>query len=462
MYRIIVGLTILVLLNACNTKKDYETVMKNPALYSKTVANLTDVITYDIFNPPVASRIYAYSHLAAYEVIANTSRDYTSLKGQLAGYVNSPAADPSKKIDAGFAALTAFMEVGRTLTFSKDKTDAILDTINMLARDHGMPDDVYENSIAYGVAVAKSVLDWSKKDKYAETRSAPKYTVNNNDEGKWVPTPPAYFAAVEPKWMTIRTIVMDSSNMFRPKAPYPFSKDKNSDFYKMVYEVYEIGNRAQTEHVATADFWDCNGFKMNIVGHVMYATKAMTPGGHWMGITGIICQNNKADFATTVYTYTCVAFGIMDGFIACWDAKYHWSLIRPETYINLYIDNNWKPRLQTPPFPEYTSGHSVISSAASTVLTKIYGDNQAFTDSTERAWGWPDRKFRSAIDAANEASMSRLYGGIHFRPAVDEGIKQGTNIANYLFTKLNMKKGERLASNIIADTTNKSKHPVQN
>ena len=191
---------------------------------------------------------------------------------------------------------------------------------------------------------------------------------------------------------------------------------------------------------------------MNVVGHVMYATKAMTPGGHWMGITGIICKNKKADFATTVYTYTCVAFGVMDGFIACWDAKYFWSLIRPETYINLYIDNNWKPRLQTPPFPEYTSGHSVISSAASIVLTRIYGDNQAFTDTTERAWGWPDRKFKSVIDAANEASLSRLYGGIHYRPAVTEGIKQGTSIANYLFTKLKMKKGEHLASSAQTDS----------
>src|SRR5687767_8084595 len=143
MYRIILGFLILVSLNACNTKKDYEAVMKNPALYSKTVADLTDVITYDIFNPPVASRIYAYSHLAAYEVVANNNAGYNSLKGQLTGYSNSPLPDPAKKIDAHFAALTAFMEVGRTLTFSKDKTDAILDTISMLAKEHGMPDDIY-------------------------------------------------------------------------------------------------------------------------------------------------------------------------------------------------------------------------------------------------------------------------------------------------------------------------------
>jgi hypothetical protein len=337
------------------------------------------------------------------------------------------------------------MEVGRTLTFSKDKTDAILDSLRQLAENHGMPDDVMESSVEYGVAVAKSVLEWSKKDKYAETRSAPKYTVNTNDEGKWVPTPPAYFPAVEPKWMTIRTIVMDSSDMFRPAPPPKFAKEKDSEFYKMAYEVYDYGNKAETEHVATADFWDCNGFKMNVVGHVMYATKAMTPGGHWMGITGIICKNNKVDFATTVFTYTCVAFGVMDGFIACWDAKYHYSLVRPETYINLYIDNNWKPRLQTPPFPEYTSGHSVISTAASTILTTLYGDAQAFTDTTERAWGWPDRKFTSVRAAAAEASLSRLYGGIHYRIAVDAGIWQGASIGNYLFTKLKMRKGERLA-----------------
>jgi hypothetical protein len=458
MRRIIAGLSILVLLNACNTKKDYEAVLSSSELYSKTVNGLTEVITYDIFNPPVASRIYAYSHLAAYEVIANTNPDYISLKGQLKDYENTPAPDPAKKISASFAALTAFMEVGRTLTFSKDKTDAILDTLGMLAKDHGMPDDIFENSVAYGVAVAKSVLDWSKKDRYAETRSAPKYTVNNNDEGKWVPTPPAYLSAVEPKWMTIRTIVMDSSNMFRPKAPFPFSKDSTSDFYKMVHEVYMIGNAAQKEEVATADFWDCNGFKMNVVGHVMYATKAMTPGGHWMGITGIICKNAKADLAATVYTYTCVAFGVMDGFIACWDAKYNWSLIRPETYINLYIDNNWKPRLQTPPFPEYTSGHSVISSAASTVLEKIYGQNTAFTDTTERPWGWPDREFKSVVAAANEASMSRLYGGIHYRQAVTEGIIQGTRLANYLFTKLNMKKGQPLAAVQATDSLHTANH----
>lgn len=439
MQKFFLFLFVAVLFIGCNAKKDYDTVLRQSTLYSKVVNDLTEVITYDIFNPPVASRIYSYAHLAAYEVMAHEGNSYISLQGQLKDLTSIPKPEAGKKINYPFAAMTAFMEVGRTLTFSKDKTDAILDTLNLLAKEHGMPDDMLEQSADYGVKVAKAILAWSKKDNYAETRSAAKYTVNN-DEGKWIPTPPAYFSAVEPKWMTIRSIVLDSSNMFLPQPPPKFSKEKGSEFYNMVNEVYEIGKAANTTQVAIADFWDCNGFKMNVVGHAMYATKAMTPGGHWMGITGIICDDKKADFATTVYTYTCVSFGIMDGFIACWDAKYYWSLIRPETYINLYIDNAWKPRLQTPPFPEYTSGHSVISSAAATIISKIFGDNISFRDSTERPWGWPDRTYKSAREAADEASASRIYGGIHFRPAITEGIKQGENIANYLFTKLNMKR----------------------
>lgn len=172
----------------------------------------------------------------------------------------------------------------------------------------------------------------------------------------------------------------------------------------------------------------------------MYATKALTPGGHWMGITGAVCQNQKADFAKTVYTYTAVSFGIFDGFITCWNTKFHWNLLRPETYINKYMDLNWKPYLQTPPFPEYTSGHSVISSASAVILTNIYGEDIPFKDSTERAWGWPDRMYKNPKDAAVEASMSRLYGGIHFREAIVEGLREGEQIGEYVFQKFTMKK----------------------
>lgn len=428
----------------CKEKKnDYEKIFEDGSLYSKTVHGLTEVITHDIFTPPPAARIYAYSNLAAYEVIAAGSKDYQSLQGQLKG-LNGVPDKPKEKISLPFAALTAFMNVGQELTFSKDSTQKIVDSLKELAIEHGMPDDVMQRSIAYGKTVSDAVMKWGKGDRYAQTRSAAKYTVNN-EEGQWIPTPPGYMQAAEPAWMQIRPLALDSAGLFMPQPPLTFSKDSTNAFYKMVDDVYVTGKNLTDEQKACADFWDCNGFKLHVEGHMMFATKAMTPGGHWMGITGSICQAQKADFAKTVYTYTAVSFGIFDGFIACWNTKFRWSLLRPETYINKYMDANWQPYLQTPPFPEYTSGHSVISSAAATILTRIYGDNVPFKDSTERAWGWPDRTFKNADAAAQEASISRFYGGIHYRQSLNTGLEEGAKVGNYILQKLRMCKDMHVA-----------------
>jgi PAP2 superfamily. len=438
--RILFAIGFCAIVSCSSRKSDYQQVLHDPVLYSTITGRLTDVITYDIFTPPVASRIYAYAHLAAYEVMARSDSSYLSLKGQLKDFHTLPP-DSGRTVDFPYASLIAFMEVGRTLTFSKDQTDKIVDSLKMLAEKHGMPRELKKQSEIYGEQVAKAVLAWSKKDNYAETRSAAKYTVPN-EEGKWIPTPPGYFQAVEPQWKTIRTIVMDSSNQFPPPQHCAYSIENKSEFFKMTKEVYDTVSNLTEEQKAIASFWDCNGFKLNVVGHTMYATKAMTPGGHWMGITGIIAKNKNADFARTVFTYTAVSFAVMDAFIACWDAKYHFGLVRPETVINKYIDPNWKPFLQTPPFPEYTSGHSIISTAAATVLEHIYGAQTPFRDSTERAWGFPDRQFQSPRQAADEAGMSRFYGGIHYKPSVLVARDQGEKIGNMVLSKLNMRKGQ--------------------
>lgn len=431
----------IIVVSCVNRSNDYDKVLSDTVLYSNITGRLTDVMTYDIFSPPVASRIYAYSHLAAYETMAKGDSSYVSLEGQLKGLDGIPHPDTSKtKINFPYASLIALMEVGRTLTFSKDQTDKIVDTIKNLAKDHGMPEEMQKHSEEYGVSVAKAVLAWSKKDNYAQTRSAAKYTVPNED-GKWVPTPPAYIPAVEPQWRTIRTIAMDSCNQFPPPPPVPYSHDSTTEFYGWAKQVCDTVTLLTDEQKAIASFWDCNGFKMHVVGHTMFATKAMTPGGHWMGIVGIVCRDQKADFSKTVYTYATVSFALMDAFISCWDAKYTFSLVRPETVINKYIDPEWKPFLQTPPFPEYTSGHSEISSATATVLEHIFGNNITFRDSTERPWGWPDRNFNSFRQAADEAGMSRFYGGIHYRRSIEVAKEQGNKVGSYVITKLKMRKG---------------------
>jgi hypothetical protein len=231
-------------------------------------------------------------------------------------------------------------------------------------------------------------------------------------------------------------MVMDSANMFPPPPPPVFSTDTSSQFYKMAKDVMVTVNTLDSTKKWIANFWDCNSFKLHVEGHAMYATKAMTPGGHWMEVVGTISQNNHADFYKTAYAYAGTSIAIYDGFICCWYTKYKFDVIRPETYINRYIDQSWMPYLQTPPFPEYNSAHSTISAAAGTVLGEIYKDNTAFRDSSERDWGWPDRSFKSSDEAAIEVSYSRLYGGIHYRQSVTTAYDQGKKIGYLVMEKL--------------------------
>ncbi|MEZ7945154.1 MAG: vanadium-dependent haloperoxidase, partial [Flavobacteriaceae bacterium] len=236
-----------------------------------------------------------------------------------------------------------------------------------------------------------------------------------------------------------------SAAQFKPVPPPKFSMNKNSDFYKELKEVYDVSLEITkkgdaSEEIAIAQFWDCNPYVSVNRGHLMFAVKKITPGAHWIGITKIAAKKEAADFNRTVFAYTKTSIAIADAFISCWDEKYRSNLVRPETLINTYFDDEWKPILQTPPFPEYTSGHSVVSGAASIVLTSIFGDNFSFADNTEVPYGLPVRSFTSFNAAADEATISRMYGGIHFRAAVEVGVGQGREIGELVTKKLTMSK----------------------
>jgi len=248
--------------------------------------------------------------------------------------------------------------------------------------------------------------------------------------------------AVEPHWNKIRTFAIDSASQFRPGSHTTFSVDKKSQFFKEAMEVHDMGVNLTPEERQIASFWDCNPFVMNVKGHVMFATKKISPGGHWMNITHVACLGAKADFARSAEAYARVAISLVDGFISCWDEKYRSTLVRPETYINQYIDEEWVPLLQTPPFPEHTSGHSVISGASAVALTKLFGDNFAFTDSTEVEFGLSVRSFKSFEEACSEAAISRMYGGIHYRPACENGLKQGRQVGEFIAQKIKTRKEE--------------------
>lgn len=412
---------------------------ENPEFLHRSMKQITDVIVYDIFSPPVAARIYGYSTIAAYEAALPMSNQYQTLAGQLTDLTPVPQPQAGEEYCYPLASVQAALKVGRTLVFSEDKMDVFYDQVMQEFRETGIPEDVFDRSIEYGDQVAAHVIAWSSKDNYKQSRSFPKYSIRE-DPGSWKPTPPAYMDAVEPHWNKIRPFAIDSAQQFKPVPPTPFSTDKKSLFFKEAMEVYEMGKNLTPEQREIAFFWDCNPFMMNVKGHVMFATKKISPGGHWINITRVACTKVKANFGQSAEAYMRVSIALMDAFMSCWDEKYRSALIRPETYINQYIDEDWVPVLQTPPFPEYTSGHSVISAASAVTLTNLFGDGFVFTDSTEIEFGLTARSFNSFLEASNEAAISRMYGGIHYRPACEVGVKEGRAIGEFILKKVRTRK----------------------
>jgi len=425
----------------CTTEKNtmYVEKIQNPEFFQSAMQNLTDIIVHDIFSPPVASRVYLYPTVAAYEIIAQKYPDkYNSLVGQVKELSTIPSPS-DKNVDYHLASLFAFNTVGKALIFSENKMELFEKNFKTQLKELNVPSKVIKASEAYGQAVAVFIKEWASKDMYSQTRTYPKYTIKEEDRF-WKPTPPDYMDGIEPHWKEIRTMVLDSSDQFSPKDPLPFDLNEGSPFQKQLMEVFEVTNNLDEEQINIAKFWDCNPYVTHHKGHAMFATKKITPGGHWMGITAIATRKAKSSFDETINAFTNVTISLFDGFISCWDEKWDTLIVRPETLINQYYDEEWLPLLQTPPFPEYTSGHSVISRAAAVTLTDLFGDNFDFVDTTEIAYGLPERSYTSFIHASEEAAISRLYGGIHYMMAIEEGIKQGQGVGDYIVQGLQTQK----------------------
>ncbi|WP_276388614.1 vanadium-dependent haloperoxidase [Eudoraea chungangensis] len=438
----------LIILSSC--QKTVEPIVVQQEELHMAIDKVTEIMIHDIFSPPVASRIFAYPNVAAYEIIALEDEQYLSLAGQAHELTTIPKPPADKKINFQLAALVAHMDVSKRLIFSEEKLESFRDSL--YTKWEGQNPQEFEAARDYGLVVANHISEWMNKDNYKQTRTMPKFTVDTDEPSRWQPTPPAYMDGIEPHWNKIRPFVIDSANQFIPVPPPPFSMDEDSEFYKELKEVYDISVEItakgdSSEEIAIAQFWDCNPYVSVTRGHLMFATKKITPGAHWIGIVKIATKKTNSDFNKTVYAYTKTSMAIADAFISCWDEKYRSNLIRPETLINAHIDDSWKPVLQTPPFPEYTSGHSVVSGAAATALTEIFGDNFAFDDDTEIPYGLPIRSFNSFNEAADEAAISRMYGGIHYRKAVSVGVKQGRDLGRFMLDNLQMTTKKELASN---------------
>jgi hypothetical protein len=430
------GLTFLF---SCSQPIQHGSAFDDPYLYNTTVKQLNDVVLENNFPPMIAARNYAYANIAAYECMAAGDSSLLSLSGRIKHMPVMPKPISPDQIDYPLAAILACIKVGNAVTFPEGSMIGFYEETLEKADSLGVPNAVVKASMIFSDSISSAVLRWSKSDNYAKTRSASRYEVTNSS-GRWVPTPESYASALEPHWREIRPFVLDSASQCKPGAPPMFTMDRGSVYLNSLMEVKTIVDSLNAEQKHIADFWDDNPFKMNVVGHVMFASKKFSPAGHWMNIVGIAANRAEADFPTTVSAYTYTSIALFDAFISCWDEKFRSNYIRPETAINKFVAIEWRPYIETPPFPSYTSGHSTISAAAAEVMTSFFGDDMSFTDTSLLEFGIANREIKSFRKAAQEASISRLYGGIHYRFDLDSGNVAGAKVGQLVVKRL-LRKG---------------------
>jgi hypothetical protein len=369
------------------------------------------------YTPPVASRALGYIGLTLYEAVVRGSRRYRSLGWLL----QNPPDLPQGPADLHWpvVANAALAEIVRALfTTTSDPNKAAIAELERSVVEQFRP-EVHQRrltrSVLSGRAVAQRIFEWAADDGGHEgyLRNFPPSYLPPAGPGLWVPTPPGFQPALQPFWGANRCIVLGSGADCPPGDHTSYSTESSSAFYAEAVEVYDAVSHLTPEQRAIATFWsDDPGV-------------TATPPGHSVSIATQVLRAERASLMTAAETYLKVGLAVSDAFVACWNAKYRYNLLRPVTYIRDLIDPAWEPILTTPPFPEYPSGHSVQSGAAATVLADLFGRRYSFVDHTHDERGLPARRFDSFGEAAREAALSRLYGGIHFRPAIELGLLQG-------------------------------------
>jgi len=388
-----------------------------------------EVIMEDGFGPPIAARIHAYANLAGYQAAYHGFPGYKSLVGTLQGFTSCPEPEQSNVYDWRVAMVAAYQSACQKLLYRITISDSLAE-VHFAALSAVVPKDVFDRSKQFGVDVGKSVIAYAKGDGYARTQGMPEWEWPKCDSC-WEPTPPNFAKPLSPYCGMVRTIAIKAMNQFPVPPRINFSKEPGSEFYKAAKETYDIVRTLTPEQREIANFWNDNPVVTSYRGHFIYNTRQITPGGHWMNVAMQVMRDQKSPMIKALEVYSMLGFGLFDSFTSCWAGKHGSPLIRPVTYINRYMDSSWEPLLQTPPFPEHASGHSTITAAAAEILSFQLGE-VAFTDSTELPFGFTVRSFKNFRQAANEASLSRLYGGIHYRRGCDAGAAQGAQIGQYI------------------------------
>lgn len=373
--------------------------------------------------PPVVARSFGYMGVTLYEALVGEMANHHSLVGQLNGLTSIPQREFGNSYIAPITANAALASIIKKLfqnasSANMHSIDSLESANDNLYSKH-YNERILERSRHYGRAVADAVFNWSVSDggnqAYLDIFPAG-YTSPPGIE-KWVPTPPQFQSAMLPYWGNNRTMVpANGPGPVDPPAPPPFSTSAGSPFYDAAYEVYSTGQHLSAEQNTIAEYWaDDPG--------------TFTPPGHNLAIVLQMIRNRHLNLIEAATLLAKVGIAENDASIVCWRAKFETNLLRPVTFIHAYIDPAWMSSIGTPPFPSYTSGHATFSGAAAAILSTEIGSQVSFADSSKIRDGFQPRSFTSFNEAAQEAAVSRLYGGIHYRFDNDNGFTCGQLIA---------------------------------
>ena len=386
-----------------------------------------DLVLSENLTPPAAARVYAHTAIALYEAAVPGLPGFAPLSGQLRDLEPGPRAAVGTAVDWPTAAVAAAAAVLRQLLpFAGEGTRALLRTAEAEAlarrRRAGVTARDAAAGTAHGQAVAAHLRPWIAADGHAGTVGRA-YTPPTGDPSLWESTPPNYRPAIEPYWSEVRPLVLTRADEVEPAPPVPFSTDPASEFHRQAVVVHEQSKKNTVEQKAIARFWTDNPGSFT----PPLGTPTGLPSGHWMMIAVQGLELRGATLGAAVETLAMTGIALHEAFLNCWTWKYRYNLLRPVTYVNRYIDKTWATLINSPQFPEHTSGHSVASPAAAAVLTARLG-TFAFTDHSHDVRGHTPRTFTSFRHAAQEAAQSRLYGGIHFPHAITAGLVQGDQV----------------------------------
>lgn len=386
---------------------------------------------------PHAARTFGYLGLTAWESLCHGLENGKSLAGQINDYPAAAQFDDNKVYDWGIVLCSAMRTVFPNLVENINNAQrSQVDVLAAVQEDEmmkkGLSEQERQDSKDLGVRIGLRISERIRKDGRDVIRNIVPVIPNRDDAHKWYWDPTTLGQTpVEPMWGTLRTFVTDNAQACEPETPLPYSENPGSDFYAQAKEVYDI-ERTPTNKAICYHWEDGVG-------------RTSSPAGHWISIAGQLLERENMNLAECAKTYCLLGVAAADGYSAAWFVKYKYFLLRPVTYIRQTIDPIWTPLINTPPYPDYSSGASVMGGAAPVILSSVFGD-VGFVDKTQLGSPLytpdggptvlPERTFYSLTQAGEEAMYSRVIGGVNFRRASEEGLKSGQCIANSILAHI--------------------------